>query len=38
MPADKGVILATYTFTRDAASWIGTISKKVVSIGGEKNG
>ena len=36
MPADKGIILATSTFTRDAESWIGTISKKVVSIDGEK--
>ena len=36
MPADKGIILATSTFTRDAASWIDTISKKVVSIDGEK--
>ena len=36
IPADKCVILTTSTFTRDAESWIGTISKKVVSIDGEK--
>ena len=34
--SDKGVILTTSTFTRDAANWIGTISKKVVLIDGEK--